>query len=111
MHAANHSLNANTTSGLNFFKEIDSVKGFKMACLNITSLIKHIDELRLIMTSRPFDILVINETRLDDSINDSEVSLAGYQVIRNDRNRNGGGVAMYVKDSIGFIEKKMNLDV
>ena len=45
------------------------VEGSKIACLNVTSLPKHIDEIRLLLYwSREFEILALNETRLDDSI-------------------------------------------
>ena len=37
-------------------------RGFKMASLNITSLLKHIDELRIVLDGQPIDILAINET-------------------------------------------------
>ena len=67
-----------------------------MAHLNIASLPKHIDELRLQLTKKPLDILSINETRLDDTINDSLVHLNGYDVLRKDRNRMGGGVAITI---------------
>ena len=35
---------------------------------------------------------------LSSSISDSEVEIPGFYVFRNDRNRNGGGVVLYVKD-------------
>ena len=69
-----------------------------MAHLNIASLPKHIDELRLQLTKQPLDILSINETRLDDTINDGLIHLNGYDVLRKDRNRMGGGVAIYFRD-------------
>jgi exonuclease III len=47
------------------------------------------------MQDKPFDILTLNETRLDNSISDSEVKISGYDIVRPNRNRNGGGVAMY----------------
>ena len=37
-----------------------------MAFLNITSLTKHIDELRILLANYPLDVISINETRLDD---------------------------------------------
>ena len=46
------------------------------------------------MRDEPFDILTLNETRLDNSILDCEVQIPGYDIIRSDRNRNGGGVAI-----------------
>ena len=76
------------------------VKGFKMAMLNITSLPKHIDEICVLLASKKFDIFALNETRLDHSISDDLVSIPNYDIIRNDRNRNGGGVCIYIRNSI-----------
>ena len=67
-------------------------RGFKMACLNIASLPKHIDELRILLSDTRLDMLAITETRLNDIVSDDEVSIRGYNIIRKDRNRNGGGV-------------------
>ena len=39
-----------------------------MACLNITSLSKHIDELRVLLQNNSLDLLAINETRLNETI-------------------------------------------
>ena len=71
-----------------------------MACLNITSLPKHIDELRILLDTQWFDILAINETRLNDIVSDDEVDIRGYNIIRQDRNRNGGGVCIYIRTNI-----------
>lgn len=60
-----------------------------MAALNIASLPKYIDELRNYMTSRPIDILAINETRLDFSFPNTAISIPGYSLERMDCNRNG----------------------
>ena len=76
-----------------------------MADLNIASLPKHIDELRLQLTKKPLDILSINETRLDDTINDGLIHLNGYDVLRKDRNRMGGGVAIYFRNNINTINR------
>ena len=34
---------------------------------------------------------------LDGSVKNSDVNINGYSIIRNDRNRNGGGVACYIR--------------
>jgi len=47
---------------------LPSSRGFKLANLNITSLVKRIDELRILLADTPVDVLSINETRLDDSV-------------------------------------------
>ena len=90
----------------NFF--LPKSRGFKLALLNITSLIKHIDELRILLDSNPVDVLAINETRLDSAINDCEVYISGYDIIRRDRNVNGrfgGGVCFYVRSTINFLPR------
>ena len=68
------------------------LKGFKIGHLNIASLTKHIEELRIFIHENSFEILCINESRLDNSIYDTEVEIDGYEIVRKDRNRNGGGV-------------------
>ena len=44
------------------------LKGLKFVHLNITSLPKHIDELKLFLQKVPFEMLRPNETRLDETI-------------------------------------------
>ena len=70
--------------------------------LNITSLPKHIDEICVLLATKNFDILALNETRLDHSIPDDLVNIPNYDIIRNDRNRNGGGVCIYRGGSRGY---------
>ena len=55
------------------------------------------------MQSKCFDILTVNETGLDKSVCDYEVEIPGYDIIRLDRNRNGGGVAMFIRKNIPYI--------
>ena len=74
-----------------------------MASLNITSLPRHIDELRVWMRDQNLDLLAINETRLDSSIPNESVKIINYQIIRKDRNRFGGGVSIYVRDSLNLM--------
>jgi len=69
-----------------------------MTCLNINSLVSHIDNLRIFTgQSKGIDILAINETRLESTIKHSEVHLPGYDLVRKDRENNGrnsGGVCI-----------------
>ena len=91
---------SNTHKQTNF--NLPKHRGFKIAFLNIASLPKHIDELRPNMQHQYLDILVLNETRLDETISNSEISIDKYTLVRNDRARHGGGVAMYIRNSINF---------
>ena len=85
--------------------KLPQLRGFKMAYLNIASLTKHIDELRVFMADKLLDILDINEKRLhsigpDSSILDHEIHIHGYEIFRCDRNRSGGGCCLYVRSSM-----------
>ena len=64
-----------------------------MAFLNIVSLPKHVDELRISELFLHFDLLALSETRLDSSISDGLVKIRGYDIVRKDRSRTGGGVS------------------
>ena len=85
---------------------LPKLKGFKVAQLNIAGLPKYYEELLIYMRDEPFDILTLNETRLDSSILDCEVQIPGYDIIRSDRNRYGGGVAIYIRTIIPYIIRK-----
>ena len=53
-----------------------------------------------------FDIIAVSETWLDQSISSYSITMPGYQEpIRHNRNRHGGGVAMYFKNSVPFTER------
>ena len=53
-----------------------------MASLNIASLLKHIDELRVVMHNNDIDVLAINETRMDSTIPIELISLSGLACAR-----------------------------
>ena len=85
-------------------------KGLKVAHLNICSLKNKVIELSKIMLENDLHIVAISETHLDDSIDNTEVYIQGYNIIRLDRNRYGGGVAFYVQDHIP-IKRRVDLDL
>ena len=70
--------------------------------LNINSLLPNIDELREIVKISNPTVIGITETKLGNSICDSEISIDGYCAIRGDRNRKGGGVICYVNNKICY---------
>ena len=78
----------------------NKLKGLKLVSLNIASLLKHLDELRIFVEEEKPHIIGINETRLDNMTDDSDIEIDGYGVMRWDRDRNGGGVALYVHKSL-----------
>ena len=44
----------------------------------------------------------LNETKIDEIVDDSLINIDGYFHERHDRNRHGGGVLIYVEDSITY---------
>ena len=84
---------------------ITSCRGFKLACINVNSLCKHIDEIRYILINSPLELLAINESKLDGTISDTEVYIPGYIIIRKDRSRSGGGVALYVRENLSYTNR------
>ena len=68
--------------------------------LNVASLPGKIDELRLIVKNN-IDILVLTETKLDDSFPTAQFAIDGFSMpYRQDRNRQGGGILIYVREYI-----------
>ena len=51
-----------------------------------------------------FDVILITETHLENSIDSIEINIEGFQLFRKDRNRSGGGVAIYVRNELGPVE-------
>ena len=68
--------------------------------LNIFHMMTHFDELKLFIETNKPDIIGISETKLDKTINDCDIHVPGYRVIRKDRNCYGGGVLMYLNESL-----------
>ena len=89
---------------INFNLSFPKVKGFKMGLLNIVSLTKNIEEIRILLADQCLDILALNETRLDWSIHDDTIYIRGYDLIRSDRSRTGRGVCLYIKQSLQILK-------
>ncbi len=51
------------------------LKGLKIASITINSLLKHIEEIRHLLFKFPFDIFANNESKIDDSVMDGEISI------------------------------------
>ena len=86
-------------------------KGFKIVHMNVRSLFGKIAEIGAVF--KYFDVIVITETWLTDSIPDSAVSISGFNLIRKDRwsyiKKKGGGICCYIKDNLHY--EKMQEDI
>ena len=70
--------------------------------MNVRSLLNKISELRLLAANTKAAVISLSETWLDDSVLDNEIFISDYCLLRRDRNRNGGGVCMYIRNDIPF---------
>ena len=74
-------------------------------CLNINSVLKHLDEIKILLDEMKPHIMGLNETKLDSSIGDNEISTDGYSLVRKDRNTHDGGVTLYVHNDTPFVNR------
>ena len=51
------------------------------------------------------DVICVSESWLDNSILDTDIHIPNYSVFRKDRNRHGGGVLIYVTDSLSAVRR------
>ena len=77
-------------------------QGLYLIHLNINSLLSKIDELREIARKTRATVIGITESKLDGSVLDGEINIDGYELVRSDWNRHGGGVACYIRNDISF---------
>ena len=52
------------------------------------------------ITCNKFDVVVITETYLDNSIHDIHITPPGYTVFHKDRSRHGGGVLLFLRKAL-----------
>ncbi|MCP5009970.1 MAG: hypothetical protein GY942_08345, partial [Aestuariibacter sp.] len=67
---------------------------------NCNSLLSKLHELRAVVETNNVDVFLLQETKLDASVTDGELRIPGYSLIRRDRNRSGGGLAVYAKAAL-----------
>ena len=80
-----------------------NMKGLKVVFLNIDRLYDRLDELRILANEHPPHIICLNETKLNQDTQDELLAINGFQnIVRQDGNKMGGGVAIYVENNLKF---------
>ena len=64
--------------------------------INVNNLLPKIHELKCAPSKAEAAIIGITESELEHAVPDLEVNLLGYDILQY-RNRNGGGVACYIR--------------
>ena len=71
-----------------------------IAQLNINFLYPKLDPL-IDIVKENVDILMVSETKLDNTFTTAQFQIEGFQEpIRIDRNKNGGGIMIYIRDGL-----------
>ena len=70
------------------------------------NLFQLVHEINNLLTSDNIHILAISETHLDNSFDDTAVSIQGYNICRRDRNAYGGGVDVSIQHHIPVMLRK-----
>ena len=78
------------------------MREMKIACLNVNRLLPKLDQIRIFCEAGNLDVLAVNETKLDSQIGDNEIQMNGYDIIRKDRNKFGGGVCLNIKNKFNY---------
>ena len=76
-----------------------------ISSINVNGLLKNINELKLLVDEEDLNILAINETKLDNETSNEIISIDNFDLRRKDRNRHGGGVTIYIRDDIKYLQR------
>ena len=85
---------------------LNKVKGFKILHLNVRSLPKKMDQIRLMLLKSNLEVITLSETWLNNSVSSISLSLDDYKLFRQDRNhvlvnkKKGGGLLTYVRNDL-----------
>lgn len=72
----------------------------KIGFLNVRSIVPSIQGVKQIILENAFDIFGVCETWLHDGISTNLIKVQGFKIFRRDRLTRGGGVCLYVKNSL-----------
>ena len=81
-------------------------EGIRLIHLNVNSLLPRIDEIRYIAAGTNAAVIGISKFKLHETIFQSEMQIFNYELLRHGRNRNGGGVACFIRSDIGYLQKQ-----
>ena len=81
-------------------------RGFRVIHLNINSVKAKLDEVESLCKLDMFDMILLQESKLDDSYPDELFNFFDYSVHRRDRVSNGGGILTLIKKRFNVISMK-----
>ena len=91
--------NENAFESIRRFK-LDHSKNMIISHYNINSIRNKFVEISPLLADLDIDILVIAETKIDQSFPSAQFSVQNYKLYRQDRDDRGGGIMVYINDSV-----------
>ena len=73
---------------------------FNILYLNARSILPKLDELHVLFLVNNYKTICIVESWLSNDIENSELFILGFIIFRRDRNRHGGGIIVFVRNSL-----------
>ena len=85
----------------NTASDLSKLKGISIGSLNIRSIFKHLEDIELLLHQSKLDILFLQESFLNSSVDNPIIEIEPYTLYRQDRNSNsrkscGGGLLTYI---------------
>ena len=83
---------------------LNTAKGLKFVHLNVRSLVKKMDQIRLMLSGTNLDVITFSETWFRPHLHNNIVELGSYKTFRLDRGSNGkwskrgGGLITYIHE-------------
>ena len=103
--------NEDSSNAENILKDlkISNVNRIAIGQININSLRNKFEDLKKIVKDY-IDILIVSETKLDDSFPENQFTIEGYcSPFRYDRNSSGGGMIVFIREDIPCRELKKHI--
>ena len=71
-----------------------------MCHLNINSIQNKFEELANLIKKSRTQLMIVSESKIDSSYPNSQFTISGYELYRNDRKKGGGGILAYVSSEL-----------
>ena len=119
MAAFSQSVVNHVTFLMDTIQSLSNKKGFKIVHLNIRSLTKKIDQLKIMLHGSSIDVFTVSETWLTKSLSSALFDVSDYILLRQDRTskkgkkvKRGGGLITYIHKKHGAAsERVQDLDI
>jgi len=89
---------------LDKFARFNLEKKFSILHLNVASLLNKTFEINEIVNLRKFDLISLNETKMDNK-SPNPINSVVYSILRRDRNGSGGGIMVFVRKEYKIVKQ------